>query len=64
MQKMTGARLFGGPTRAVKTKARIARAQLLMAAARERASEMAQKYEPLGKLTATQRRRLSQLRAL
>ena len=61
MQKMTGARLFGGPTRAIKTKARIARAQLLMAATRERASEMAQKYEPL---TATQRRRLAQLRSL
>jgi hypothetical protein len=61
MKKMTGARLFGGPTRAIKTKARIARAQLLMAAAREQASEMAQKYEPL---TVTQRRRLAQLRSL
>ena len=64
MKKMTGAKLFGGPTRARKTKARIARAQLLMAAAREQASEMAQKYEPLGRPTAAQRRRLAQLRAL
>jgi hypothetical protein len=61
MKKMTGARLLSGPTRVIKTKARIARAQLLMDAAREQASEMAQKYEPL---TATQRRRLAQLRSL
>ena len=39
MQKVTGAWLFGGPTRARKTKARIARAQTLMAAAREQAME-------------------------
>jgi hypothetical protein len=36
MKKLTGSQLFGG-ARARKTKARIARAQLLMAAARERA---------------------------
>ena len=39
MNTMTGAKAFGGPKRAQKTKAKIARAQVLMAAARERAAE-------------------------
>jgi hypothetical protein len=63
MKKLTGSQLFGGPTRARKTKARIARAQLLMAAARERAAEMAQGEETLPlRSTHAHRRRLTQLR--
>jgi hypothetical protein len=67
MQKVTGAWLLGGPTRARKTKARIARAQTLMAAARQQAMESVQKYEssPLGRrVTEAHRRRLAQLRPL
>jgi hypothetical protein len=64
MKKMTSAQLFGGPERMRKTKERIARAELLTASARERALELAQKYEssPLGRRTTyVQRRRLAQL---
>ena len=66
MQKMTGAWLFGGPTRARKTKARIARAQTLMAAAREQAMSRCKiESSPLGRrATEAHRRRLAQLRAL
>ena len=64
MKKLTGSQLFGG-ARARKTKARIARAQLLMAAARERAAEMAQGDEILPlRFTHAHRRRLAQLRSL
>jgi hypothetical protein len=64
MKKLTGLQLFGGPTRARKTKARIARAQLLMAAARERAAEMAQGEDLPLRFTHAHRRRLAQLRSL
>jgi hypothetical protein len=67
MKRMTSAHLFGGPERMRKTKERIARAELLKASARERAMELAQKYEssPLGRrATYTQRRRLAQLQQL
>jgi hypothetical protein len=49
-----------------KTNERLARAQLLKAMARERAIELAQKYEnsPLGKRTEAHRRRLTQLQSL
>jgi hypothetical protein len=42
MKKLTSAQLFAGPRSARKTKARIARAKLVVAAAREWAAEMAQ----------------------
>jgi hypothetical protein len=66
MKKMTSADLFGGPMRMRKTNDRLARAQLLKAMARERAIELAQKYEssPLGRRTETHRRRLAQLQSL
>jgi hypothetical protein len=44
MQRLTSAQLFGAPKSARKTKARLARAKLLIVAARERAQVMAQRY--------------------
>ena len=66
MKKMTGSHLFGGPTRARKTKARIARAQVLMAAARERAAEITQcESGPRPwRVTEAHSRRLAQMRSL
>jgi hypothetical protein len=63
MRKMTSAQLFGGPQSMRKVNARLARAQLLTAGARERAIELARKYEnsPLGKRTVAHRRRVAQL---
>ena len=42
MKRLTSAQLFAAPKRAVKTKARLERAKLVMVAARERAAETAQ----------------------
>jgi hypothetical protein len=66
MKKMTGAHLFGGPTRARKTKARIARAQVLMAAARKRAAEITQRESAPRpwRVTEAHSRRLAQMRSL
>jgi hypothetical protein len=47
MKTMTRAHLFGGPERVRKVKERMERAQLLTASVRERALELAQKYEGL-----------------
>ena len=65
-KKMTGAHLFGGPTRARKTKARIARAQVLMAAAREPAAEITQRQSAPRpwRVTEAHSRRLAQMRSL
>ena len=68
MKKMMRTQLFGGPQRARKTKERIARAQLLVVAAREQAVETAQQCGSLPprkwRFTEAQRRRLAQLRSL
>jgi hypothetical protein len=67
MKRMTSAQLWGGPKSMRKTKERLARAQLLRVAARDRAMELAQKHEssPVGRrATYAQRRRLAQLQAL
>jgi hypothetical protein len=66
MKTMTRAHLFGGPERVRRAKERAERVQLLTAAARERAIEVAQTYEslPLAKRTEPHRRRLAQLRSL
>jgi hypothetical protein len=68
MKKMMRTQLFGGPERARKTKERIARAQLLVVAAREQAVETAQQCGSLPprkwRFTEAQRRRLAQLRSL
>jgi hypothetical protein len=67
MKRMMRTQLFGGPERARKTKERIARAQLLVVAAREQAVETAQcgSLPPRKwRFTEAQRRRLAQLRSL
>jgi hypothetical protein len=63
MKTMTSAHLFGGPERMRRAKERIERAQLLTASARERAMELARKYE-VSPRTEAQRRRLAKLRTL
>jgi hypothetical protein len=61
MQTLTGAQLFAPPKRAHKTKARLARAKLVVAAARDRAVETArQRPTPSMKPTLLQRRRLAE----
>jgi hypothetical protein len=60
---MKRAHLFGGPTRMRRAKERTERVQLLTASARERAMELAQKYEDSPRNEA-QRRRLAKLLAL
>jgi hypothetical protein len=63
LKKVTSAELFGAPKSARKTKARIARAKLVVAAAREWAAEMAQlsAAQPLTiRPTVLQRRRLAE----
>jgi hypothetical protein len=67
MKRMTSGQLWSGPKSMRKTKERLARAQLLRAAARERAMELAQKHESslVGRrATYAQRRRVAQLQAL
>jgi hypothetical protein len=44
MHRLTSAQLFGAPKSARKTKARLARAKLIIVAARERAAVTAQRY--------------------
>jgi hypothetical protein len=44
MKKLTSAQLFAAPKSARKTKARLARAKLVIVAARERAAVTAQRY--------------------
>ena len=63
MKTMTRAHLFGGPERVRRAKKRIERAQLLTASARERAMELARKYEGFPR-TEAKRRRLAKLQAL
>ena len=63
MKTMTRAHLFGGPERVRRAKKRTERAQLLTASARERAMELARKYEGFPR-TEAQRRRLAKLQAL
>jgi hypothetical protein len=63
MKKLTNAQLFAGPRSARKTKARIARAKLVVPAAREWAVEMAQTSAgppSMRRPTVLQRRRLAQ----
>lgn len=63
MKRLTSAELFGAPKSARKTKARIARAKLVVAAARERAAEMARMSAgppSMRRSTVLQRRRLAQ----
>ena len=63
MKRLTSAQLFAAPKSARKTKARIARAKLLVVAARERAVETAQQHVvPSMKRppTVLQRRRLAE----
>jgi hypothetical protein len=55
--------LFGGPKRMRRAKERIERVQLLTASARERAMELARKYEVFPR-TEAQRRHLAKLQAL
>jgi hypothetical protein len=57
------AHLFGGPERVRRAKKRTEQAQLLTASARERAMELARKYEGFPR-TEAQRRRLAKLQAL
>ena len=65
MKTMTRAHLFGGPQRIRRAKERTTRAQLLTAAARERAMELAWKYESESyQRTEAQRRRLAKLQSL
>jgi hypothetical protein len=63
MEKFTSAQFFVAPKRARKTKSRLQRAALVVAAARERAAEMAQQaLLPLTmRPTVLQRRRLARL---
>jgi hypothetical protein len=63
MKTMTRAHLFGGPERMRRANERIERAQLLTAAARERAMELVRKYEGVARNEA-QKRRLAKLQAL
>src|SRR5262249_46038008 len=63
MKKLTSAQLFGAPKMTRKTKARLARAKLVVAAARDRAVETAQQRgAPSMKRfpTVLQRRRLAE----
>jgi septum formation topological specificity factor MinE len=63
MKRLTSAQLFAAPKSARKTKARIARAKLLVVAVRERAVETAQQHVvPSMKRppTVLQRRRLAE----
>jgi hypothetical protein len=63
MQKLTRARLFAGPTMRRKARARLERAKLVIAAARERATDMAQQSpaEPLTmRPSVLQKRRLAE----
>jgi hypothetical protein len=62
MTTMPRAHLFGGPKRMRRAKERIERVQLLTASARERAMELARKYEGSPRNEA-QRRRLAKLQA-
>ena len=66
MKRLTSAQLFGPPKSARKTKARLARAKLLIVAVRERAAVTAQWYaaqalaRPMHPPTALQRRRVAE----
>jgi hypothetical protein len=63
MKRLTSAQLFGAPKMTRKTKARLARAKLVVAAARDRAVETAQQRRaPSMKRfpTVLQRRRLAE----
>jgi hypothetical protein len=63
MKRLTSAQLFGAPKMTRKTKARLARAKLVVAAARDRAVETAQQRRaPSMKCfpTVLQRRRLAE----
>ena len=66
MKKLTSAQLFDAPKSARKTKARLARAKLVIVAVRERAAVTAQRYatralaRPIGLPTVLQRRRLAE----
>ena len=63
MKKMTGAQLFAAPTNVRKAKARLERAKSTIAAARERAVEIARGYaaQPLRvRPNVLQRRRLDE----
>src|SRR5919204_1743570 len=66
VKRLTSAQLFGAPKSARKTKARLARAQSLVVAARERATVTAQRYaahaliRPMRPPTVLQRRRLAE----
>ena len=66
MKTMTHQQLFGSPTpKSIRnTKARIARARLIVAAARERAAEMAYSPPRQSPTRESQRRRLAQLQSL
>jgi len=64
MKRLTGAQLFAAPKSSRKTKARLARAKLLIVAARERAAQTAQRYaaqplmmRPMRRPTVLQRKR-------
>jgi hypothetical protein len=66
MKRLTSAQLFGPPKSARKTKARLARAKLVIVAVRERAAVTAQRYaaqalaRPMRPPTVLQRRRLAE----
>ena len=62
MNKMTEEQLFAAPKNVRKAGARLERAKLTMAASRERATEMAKKYEMPQQLrpSVLQRRRLAE----
>jgi hypothetical protein len=57
MQRLTSAQLFGAPKSARKTKARLARAKLIIVAARERAAVTAQRYAAQPSTVRPMRRR-------
>ena len=65
MKRLTSAQLFDAPKSARKTKARLARAKLVIVAVRERAAVTAQRYaaqalaRPMHPSTVLQRRRLA-----
>ena len=66
MKRLTSAQLFDAPKSARKTKARLARAKLVIVAVRERAAVTAQRYatralaRPIGLPTVLQRRGLAE----
>jgi hypothetical protein len=64
LKKMTAAQLFAVPKKVRNREARLERAKLTMAAAREQAAEMARarakKYEVLMRPTVLQRQRLAE----